>query len=86
MTQGETKSSIKVWRIDAGPFHRDDMDQDFVEAFPEDYQYMVEAYVEVDGEMGQTNLWFSDFTEVYFLMAYLKTHMEPLEIGGDDYV
>lgn len=82
MTEGITKSKIKVWSILEGPFSRDDFPEEelWEMGINEDWNFMVVAKVEQNGELGTMNLWYDTLDEAYNVCNYFKSHIEPLEL------
>ena len=80
--EGDTSSNpIKIWGVVDGPFNREDFpleelaDMDI----PEDAMAMVVVKVEdVDGKIGQVNLWVGSFNEAYEICKHFDDSIEPL--------
>ncbi len=71
---------MKVWKINSGPYHRDEVDDD---ELPDELEYMVVALVEVDGELYDQEFWFGSWDEVQMWVMHFKSKIEPIEVNDD---
>lgn len=71
-------NKIKIWKINHGPFHVDEVDDPHV---PEGLEYMIVALVEFDGELSEQEFWFGSFEDAQVWVKHFQTKIEPLEVN-----
>ena len=79
-------SKARIWGVVEGPISREDFPEEELwnEGVEDDWEFMVVVRLEVDGEMGFCNMWYSTLDEAYQLKKYFDTNIEPLEIDDWD--
>ena len=75
-------SKARIWGVVEGPIFREDFPEEELrdEGVEDDWEFMLIVRLEVDGEMGFCNMWYSTLDEAYQLKKYFYTNIEPLEI------
>ena len=76
--EGLKPLKIKVWKINHGPFHVDEVEDPRV---PEGLNYMVVALIEVDGELSEQEFWFGILEDVNVWIKHFQTKIEPIEVN-----
>lgn len=69
---------LKVWKINHGPFHVDEVDDTNV---PDGLEYMLVALVEYNGELSEQEFWFGSFEDAQVWIKHFQTKIEPIEVN-----
>ena len=83
LEEDTSRDSIKIWGVIDGPFNREDFPEQELDGMdiPENAMAMIVVKVEdVDGKIGQVNLWVGSFNEAYEICKHFDNNIEPLII------
>mgnify|MGYP001600853398 FL=1 len=75
-----------LWGIIDGPYSREDFPPDALigEGIQDNWNWMVVAKLEVDGEIGLGNLWYPTLDEAYEVVNHFKSSIEPMELDCNE--
>lgn len=74
----DVSDKVRVWGINAGPFHRDEVDDPHV---PDELEYMLVCKIEVDGEITVQEFWFSSLEDANIWVDHFYSKIEPIEVN-----
>lgn len=73
------KPKIKIWGVQHGPFHKDDLEDP--SHVPDDLEYFIVAKAEVDGEIDELEFWFQNFNDAWAVVKHFQTKIDPIEVN-----
>lgn len=74
------KQKILVWKVEAGPFGPDDLDEEYLVTGNESVVTLLVSDPDDPDNYGDLDLWFPTFDDCYSFCSDLHKSMEPLEI------
>lgn len=69
--------AIRIWGVVAGPFFRDEIEEDL----PEGLEVMLVCKVEIDGEITVQEFFFTEFDHAYQIVKHFQSKIEPIEVS-----